>query len=686
MRLADFGLTALSYTYHHLGQLTQVTDDAGTRTIGYNQYGEQETDSLLAGNVTHLITETRDAMGRSTGFVYAKDGIVQHTVMTDYASDGRINSAGFVHEGEEKVFRYDYLPGSNLLHCLTHPNGVTLMQTFEAKRDLITEMLYINGNQTAASRRYEYDSLRRPTTRYQQQEEQTQRDSFEYNTRSELSAASLGIDQYKYRYDNIGNRILAEGKAYTTNELNQYASVGDFVPQFDVDGNQTLLKTETGVWQVEYNAENRPVRFTRIEGISTTVVECAYDTYGRRTTKKVTVNGAVTLHQRYIYRGYLQIACLDITRSNHPALWYITWDPTQAVATRPLAIQLNDTWCTYGWDLTKNICEAYRNDGCIRTVYNYSPYGAVISNGEILQFFLWSSEVYDSETGLTYYNNRYLNHKTGRWINRDRYRRKFSKNLYDFANNCPIKKNDILGHYVFAIDGTNFDVQRHSDIQYSFVYDFHRRCFPSEESVYQGGPGSVYASEGILDATGFSVDYVLKKIKKIVCKKHCANPTEKLNFVGWSRGAIIAQDLVRDLDINGCCCKDRIRKNIQVNFLGLYDAVARTPHRNENPYKPANVKHYVHVYNTKQSWMFKTYFPEERDKNQEEYDKENNIYPGKRLDGEKSQHGDIGGAHDAEYTNAHSIIVNWAKNSGVAIDNRNLDKSAFDKEREKFKK
>lgn len=33
-----------------------------------------------------------------------------------------------------------------MLHCLTHPNGVTLMQTYEAKRDLMTEMLYINGN------------------------------------------------------------------------------------------------------------------------------------------------------------------------------------------------------------------------------------------------------------------------------------------------------------------------------------------------------------------------------------------------------------------------------------------------------------------------------------------------------------------------------------------------------------
>ena len=458
--------------YNHLGQLTQVTDDAGVRTIGYNAYGEQETDSLLAEGVTHLITETRDAMGRSTGFMYAKDGIVQHTVMTDYASDGRINSAGFVHEGEEKLFRYDYLPGSSLLHSLTHPNGVTLMQTYEAKRDLITEMLYINGNQTAASRRYEYDSMGHPTTRYQQQEERKQRDSFEYNSRSELTAASLGIDQYTYRYDNIGNRILAEGKAYTTNELNQYASVGDFVPQFDADGDQTLLKTETGVWQVEYNAENRPVRFTRVEGTSTTVVECAYDSMGRRATKKVSVNGSITLYQRFLYRGYLQIACCDLTRSNHPCLWIITWEsprglgggldklqsmfapqgragnvvpashPTQPIATRPLAIQKDGTWYTYGWDLTKNICEVYGPADYIRSAYTYAPYGEVTAAGDVTQPIQWSSEHNDTELGLVYYNYRHYNPVDGRWLGRDIMA---SQNLYNCFESAPVLRYDYLG-------------------------------------------------------------------------------------------------------------------------------------------------------------------------------------------------------------------------------------------------
>lgn len=36
-----------------------------------------------------------------------------------------------------------------------------------------------------------------------------------------------------------------------------------FVPAFDTDGNQTLMKTSTGMWKVAYNAANRPVVFTQ---------------------------------------------------------------------------------------------------------------------------------------------------------------------------------------------------------------------------------------------------------------------------------------------------------------------------------------------------------------------------------------------------------------------------------------
>ena len=175
----------------------------------------------------------------------------------------------------------------------------------------------------------------------------------------------------------------------------------------------------------------------------------AYDSQGRRFEKKVTVAGTVTLHHRYIYRGYLQIAALDLTRSAHPALWFVTWDPSQPVATRPLALQKDGNWFTYGYDLTKNICEVFGPAGYIRTVYAYAPFGAVTASGDVTQPFQWSSEYYDSELDLVYYNYRHYSPSLGRFLSRDPIAEQGGLNLYAFAGNNHIQGKEILGWWAW---------------------------------------------------------------------------------------------------------------------------------------------------------------------------------------------------------------------------------------------
>ena len=428
-----------SFSYNHLGQMLQLVDDCGTRTFGYNTYGERETDSLVVDGDTHLISETRDSFGRSTGYTYTKNGATQQTVCAGYGDDGRICSAGFLHGGEAKNFGYTYLAGTNLLQVLTKPNGMTLTQTYETTRNLLTGMAYHRGSTLVAQREYTYDILGRPIARNTSRQGSVVNDTFTNNTRSELVDATVSGKDYEYVYDNIGNRLssMEDNVAvlYDTNELNQYVSVSEngaaaFEPQFDADGNQTLIKTSTGIWSTVYNAENRPVSFTNAD--TGTVVECAYDSTGRRAYKKVIVNGSIALHQRYIYRAYLQIGCVDLTRSHHPALWYITWDPTQPIVTRPLAIQKDGTWYTYGLDLAKNVFEVFGSSGYITTAYAYSPYGAVTSSGSVTQPILWSSEVWDDILGMTYYNYRHYNGDDGRWICRDKLMEASNPNLYNY--------------------------------------------------------------------------------------------------------------------------------------------------------------------------------------------------------------------------------------------------------------
>ena len=164
-----------------------------------------------------------------------------------------------------------------------------------------------------------------------------------------------------------------------------------------------------------YNAANRAVSFTSRDG--STVVECGYDYQGRRYMKKVTVNGTVASHERYLYRGYLQRAALDMLNSRN-VLRTLLWDPLEPVATRPLAlVQAASLYC-YGWDFNKNVTEVFDARGTIAATYDYSPYGTVTGTGSLVQPVQWSSEMNDGKLALVYYNYRYYNPADGRWINR----------------------------------------------------------------------------------------------------------------------------------------------------------------------------------------------------------------------------------------------------------------------------
>ena len=381
-----------------------------------------------------------------------------------YTAHKVVASASFVHGGATKTFTYNYPAGTNLLASLACPSNLTIEHAYEAGRDLLAGITIRRGASTdVVLRNYTYDTLGRPFTRSTSRNGTTQNDNFGYNSRSELTSATLGDDSYAYAFDHIGNRNTASEagtqSAYSTNNLNQYTEISlgetETSPlQYDTDGNVTSVQTSTGTWGITYNGENRPVRFENAE--TQTVVECAYDSQGRRFEKEVTVAGATTLHHRYIYRGYLQIAALDLTRSAHPALWLVTWDPSQPTATRPLAIQKDGTWFTYGYDITKNICEVFGPAGYIRTAYSYAPFGAVTESGDVSQPFQWSSEVYDSELDLVYYNYRHYSPSLGRFLSRDSIEEQGGLNLYAFVGNNAILHQDYIGKKIPLIN-QNFE-------------------------------------------------------------------------------------------------------------------------------------------------------------------------------------------------------------------------------------
>ena len=304
---------------------------------------------------------------------------------------------------------------------------------------------------------------------------------YAYNIRSELTNALARADadyNYAYAYDDIGNRISSSERGtntvYEANELNQYTAVDDFTPEFDADGNQTLVKTSTGIWRVTYNGENRPVLWTRnLDGLT---ISMSFDCDGRRVVKN---------EQRFFYNRYVQIA--DAC-GNH----YV-WDPTQPVITQPLVwgvcLSGKVDFCIYTHDGSKNVSEVVPLVGEKNILHHdYTPFGLSLHTMGVNLTTLdnvWraSSEYFDDALATSYYNFRHYSVESGRWLSRDILD---SSNLYLYVANLPFLA-DVLGLY-------GNDV--HFDFVYLFLEMLQRDGVVSQEvDIYEIARGSLAPDE-----------------------------------------------------------------------------------------------------------------------------------------------------------------------------------------------
>ena len=99
-------------------------------------------------------------------------------------------------------------------------------------------------------------------------------------------------------------------------------------------------------------------------------------------------------------------------------------------------------------DGNKNVTALLDADGNRAAEYIYHPFGTICSKtGPMVDLnpFRFSSEQYDDETGLVYYNYRYYSPELGRWISRDPIEEEGGVNLYAMVGNNSVTKTDYLG-------------------------------------------------------------------------------------------------------------------------------------------------------------------------------------------------------------------------------------------------
>jgi len=267
--------------------------------------------------------------------------------------------------------------------------------------------------------------------------------------------------EYAYQYDDIGNRLssfdLGTNRIYAANNLNQYSEIStsdagfqtsEFEPQYDDDGNQTLIQTSTGIWSVTYNGESRPVLWERIVSDSNTqtLVSMQFDRMGRRVSYLETLGSVTNSYKVFTYDGYLQIANSELTTQNSQRF---IWDPTEPVATRPLVFyNSNASPQYYTHDGNKNVSDLTDSTQSLAAHYSYTPFGALLSSSgssSPSNPFRFSSEYADDALGLVYYNYRHCNPEIGRWMRRDPFSYYSGPNLVTFVSNKCTGAFDVFG-------------------------------------------------------------------------------------------------------------------------------------------------------------------------------------------------------------------------------------------------
>ena len=456
---------SITFAYNRAGRQVRAEDAAGVTTFLYDEFGAVTNETVVGVAGTNVIERFYDSLGRALG--YSLNGVRQSTLTYDPETS---RLATMLANGSEVPFKWNYLNGSDLKSSLDYPNGLTATWDYDANNKLIQVRNAFPTN-TISQYNYIYDAAGRRVriTCSGSAMSETRTDVYGYNIRNELISAvkmiggdDLGAQQiatteYAYEYDDIGNRKtsfdLGTNRTYIANSLNQYTSISnsalsaspreEFVPQFDDDGNQTLIQTATGIWQVQYNGENRPVLWKCVStnshipnSSSPSLISMSYDRMGRRITKNA---------QRFVYDGYLQIFNFEFAMTNSQLATHsfqlFTWDPTETVATRTLVWNRGASATYYTYDGNKNVSDVVSFiDASSALHYKYGPFGdheLQVGESSFQNPWRFSCEFADDDLALSYYNYRHYDHVCGRWFRKDPYEDDYSPNLYAFcANNC----------------------------------------------------------------------------------------------------------------------------------------------------------------------------------------------------------------------------------------------------------
>ena len=292
------GTPSVYFTYDSLGQRIKVQDVRGETVLAYDAAGHvvEECTTDAAGR-TLCLGRFYDTTGRFAGF--SIDNVRYQTIRYDEATGLAI--AVTTPMGASSV---SFVPWTLLPQQLCFPNGAK--ERWEYEEGLSRTKTFFSAFLPEDVCRYDADGRLIEL-------ENADRISpppvfhYRYNARGEI----VETESETFSYDDAGNRLNANDRIYQTNGQCQYTQIGEFTPHYDADGNQTVILTETGIWEVDYDANNRAIRWRQGENC----VTFTYDAWGRIASRTVLLGGMPQKEEAFTYDGQQMVARFNRTEN-----------------------------------------------------------------------------------------------------------------------------------------------------------------------------------------------------------------------------------------------------------------------------------------------------------------------------------------------------------------------------------
>jgi RHS repeat-associated protein len=411
--------------------------------------GTATNETAMVGSEVHTLTRHLDEHHRLASLSVG-------AAQVHYAYDAENRLANVSNDVFAVSYQYT-TDGLDAGYAVTLTNGVVLVRALTRdtyRRGLIATITNSVDGVAVNPLVYNYDVLNRATAR--------NTDTFGYNTRSEVTNATLNAIDYTYAYDDIGNHTASSANSvstiYDANALNQYSEISvPSVPSvdnlsYDRDGN--LLTND--VWSYTYDAENR---MTSAYSNSLCVVSNAYDHASRRVVKVTP-----TAMHTFMYDGWNLIQETVQNQQSTITNHYV-WGRDLSGSLQGaggvgglLAVLQNGSWYFPFFDVNGNITVYVDEQGSVVASYAYDPFGATIAqSGSMADAFAhrFSTKYFDSETGLYYYGYRFYSPDLHRWLNRDPSGENSELNLYETCKNNCVNGWDYLGLWVLNLVSNN---------------------------------------------------------------------------------------------------------------------------------------------------------------------------------------------------------------------------------------